>query len=365
MAFAPTPLLAAAWLAVLALGGFVLHVGRTVLIPLALALLICQLINAAAVRLQRVRIRGWAPGVWQQTALSVLLLALLVYLIVDLILSNVGAVSAAAPIYEANLMALLPRLADMVGLPHPESLRAVVGGVELDVLIRGIASTMVSFVGSLGLVGLYVAFILLEQGSFMRKIDALFPDRERARAVRAIVGQIELRIERYLWIKTLMSLLTAGLSWVVLALIGCQNASFWALIVFMINYIPFLGSVIGVLFPALLVLVQFGSFGPFLAAVVGLSIVQFGVGSILDPRLMGSSLNLSPLAILVSLAVWGGLWGIAGMFLCVPITAAVMIVCAHFAPTRPFAILLSIDGRLSEQVAAPATVAASSANAAG
>ena len=85
-----------------------------------------------------------------------------------------------------------------------------------------------------------------------------------------ILDQIELRIERYLWIKTLMSLLTAALSWVVLALIGCQNASFWALIVFMINYIPFLGSVIGVLFPALLVLVQFGSFGPFLAAVVGL-----------------------------------------------------------------------------------------------
>jgi predicted PurR-regulated permease PerM len=157
-----------------------------------------------------------------------------------------------------------------------------------------------------------------------------------------------------LWIKTLMSVATASLSWCVLAAVGCSNASFWALIIFMLNYIPFVGSLLGVLFPALLILVQFGSFGPFVTVLVGLAVIQFSLGNVLEPRLMGSSLNLSPVAIVVSLATWGGLWGVAGMFLCVPIMVSVMIVFAHFAPTRPLAILLSATGRLDKDVPDPA-----------
>ena len=116
---------------------------------------------------------------------------------------------------------------------------------------------------------LYVAFMLVEQETFDRKIDACSPAiRRRRAAARAALAHIERRVERYLWIKTLMSLVTAGLSWAVLALIGCQNASFWALLIFMLNYIPVVGSLLSVVFPALLVLVQFGSFGPFFARLI-------------------------------------------------------------------------------------------------
>ena len=80
---------------------------------------------------------------------------------------------------------------------------------------------------------------------FDRKIDALFADPKRAGAARSALGQIERRIERYLWIKTLMSFATASLSWCVLAAVGCSNASFWALIIFMLNYIPILGPLFG------------------------------------------------------------------------------------------------------------------------
>jgi len=351
------PVVAAAWLAIVVLTGSLLVAGRNVLIPLAVAVLIWQLVNATAERLHRIRIRGRAPRHWEQLVLGVAVVALALWLVVDLIVSNVGAVSASAPTFEANLLALLPRLAASLGLPPPASLSQVVGEIDLDVLIRSVAGTLASFAGSIGVVGLYVGFMLLEQASFDRKIDALFPAPGKAAAVRTILGDIENRVERYLWIKTLMSVLTAVLSWAVLAMIGCQNASFWALVVFMVNYIPFLGTLIGVLFPSLLVLVQFGSFGPFLAAVLGLGVIQFAIGSVLDPRLMGSSLNLSPLAILVSLAVWGGLWGVAGMFLCVPIMVIIMIVCAQFTATKPLAVLLSATGRVGGEAigaAAPA-----------
>ncbi len=340
------PFVAAGWLAVLLMAGYLLHAGRSVLIPLALAVLVWQLINAVSARVQGIRIGGFGPNRWQRLVVGTTLIALALWLVVNLIASNVGSVSANAPRFEANLLALLPRVAGIFGLPAPQSVGDLVGQIRLDVLIRSISAALVGFVGSIGLVALYVAFMLVEQETFDRKVEALFTTPEGAAKTRSALAQIERRIERYLWIKTLMSLAVAILSWSVLSLIGCQNAGFWALVIFILNYIPVLGSLIGVVFPALLVLVQFGSFGQFFAVVVLLALIQIGVGNVVEPRLMGSSLNLSPLAIIASLAVWGGLWGIAGMFLCVPITVIVMIACAQFESTRPLAVLLSADGRL-------------------
>ncbi len=114
----------------------------------------------------------------------------------------------------------------------------------------------------------------------------------------------------------------------------------------MLNYIPTIGSLIGVVFPALLTLVQFAALGPFLVVTIGLGLTQFVFGNVLEPRMMGKSLNLSPLIVIVSLAVWGSIWGVTGMFLCVPITVVMMIVLAGFPQTRPIAILLSATGRI-------------------
>jgi len=80
--------------------------------------------------------------------------------------------------------------------------------------------------------------------------------------------------------------------------------------------------------------------------IVGLATVQFVIGNVVEPRLMGGSLNLSPLVVLLSLVLWGSLWGIVGMILSVPITAIVMIIFSRFPGTRPIAMLLSGDGQL-------------------
>ena len=339
------PITAAIWVALLLMTGFLLYAGRPVLVPLALSVLIWQLINAVSVRLERFKVAGYAPRRWHQLVGAIVVIVLALWLAVNLIVRNVGTVSANASVYEANLLALLPRIAGLFGLPAPESMSDLMDQVQLDVLIRSISAALAGFVGSIGLVALYVAFMLIEQETFGRKIDILFPESGRSAAVRGALGDIERRIERYLWIKTLTSLATAGLSWLVLVALGCQNASFWALVVFLLNYMPVVGSFIGAVFPALLVLVQFGSFGLFFLALIALGTVQIGIGSVLEPRLMGNSLNLSPLAILVALAVWGGLWGIPGMLLCVPFTVILMIVCAQFESTRALAILLSASGR--------------------
>ena len=98
------------------------------------------------------------------------------------------------------------------------------------------------------------------------------------------------------------------------------------------------------MFPAMLALIQFESWLPFFEITTGIIIVQFVVGNLIEPRFLGKSLNLSPLIILIALALWGAIWGILGMFLSVPMTVMLMIIFAHFEATRPIAIILSQDG---------------------
>jgi AI-2 transport protein TqsA len=129
-----------------------------------------------------------------------------------------------------------------------------------------------------------------------------------------------------------------------MAFFGLQFAGFLAVLIGMLNYIPYAGSFFGVVIPVVMALAQFGEPGTALALLAGLTVAQFVIGNFLDPYLMGSSLNLSPFAILVSLAVWSQLWGVAGAFLAVPITAVMVIVFSEFAGTRPIAILLSKTG---------------------
>ncbi|MBK7423157.1 MAG: AI-2E family transporter [Propionivibrio sp.] len=93
-------------------------------------------------------------------------------------------------------------------------------------------------------------------------------------------------------------------------------------------------------------LIQFENPNVILSVLLGLVLAQFLIGNFLDPYVMGNSLNLSPFAILVSLAIWSELWGIAGAFLAVPITAVVAIIFSEFLSTRPIAVLLSRNGRL-------------------
>ena len=100
------------------------------------------------------------------------------------------------------------------------------------------------------------------------------------------------------------------------------------------------------MFPALITLVQFDSFGPFFAVTVSLTVTQIVIGNVLEPALMGRSLNMSPLVIILSLSFWGTLWGVVGMFLAVPMTMIGMIIFAQVPKLRPIAVLLSSEGRI-------------------
>jgi predicted PurR-regulated permease PerM len=116
-------------------------------------------------------------------------------------------------------------------------------------------------------------------------------------------------------------------------------------VIALLNYVPYIGSVLSVLLPGAMAMAQFGDANHVLSIMLWLTVVQFAIGNFLDPYIMGNSLNLSPFAILVSLAVWVALWGVPGAFLAVPITAMMTIIFSEFPGTRAVAVLLSQSGK--------------------
>jgi AI-2 transport protein TqsA len=335
-------------LAVIALGVILVGLvyGRGFLIPLAIAILLWNLLGAVIERFAQIRIGEFRLPRWVAAVLGVAVVVLGLYVIQSILLGQVDAISAAWPRYMARLETIVGDLTQWLGAEQSAKLKQAIMSIDLTRRVAGVVSSAQSFVVSLLLILAYVGFLFVESAYMRQKIAAMFPNEARAREASAVLTAVSESVRRYIWIKTVVSTLTAVASYGVLRLLGIDFAATWALLIFLLNYIPNIGSIVAVSFPALVALVQFDTLGPFIVLVLGLTAIQLAVGSVLEPMLMGHTLNMSPFAIILSLAFWGTIWGIVGMFLSVPIMVLVMIVCAHIPSWRWVAILLSKDGRI-------------------
>ncbi|HPF46773.1 MAG: AI-2E family transporter [Alphaproteobacteria bacterium] len=333
-------------LGLIVLSVYIMVVGRDLIVPFLISVVIWYLINTLADYYHKVKINNHAlpKAICFIAALLTMITAL--YLLVDMIGNNIHNVKAAAPVYQENLLKLSERIYGLFGLENQPNLTQLLGQINLRPFISNIAGTMAGIAGNAGLILIYVLFIFLEQASFKAKLDALLKGSKHSETVMEIISAVSIKIEKYVAIKTFVSMLTGVACYIVLILNNVDYASFWAFIIFLLNYIPTVGSMLAVLFPALLSLVQFPTFTPFLIIISSLGLIQVLIGNILEPRLMGNSLNLSPLVVMLSLAIWGSIWGIAGMFLSVPFTVILMIIFSEFPKTKPIAIILSHDGKI-------------------
>jgi predicted PurR-regulated permease PerM len=132
----------------------------------------------------------------------------------------------------------------------------------------------------------------------------------------------------------------AGASYVLLIALGIQFAALWALIIFILTYIPTIGAA-AVAIPALMAYVQFGTMSMPLLILIVLGAIHFALMNVIAPMVLGQTLNLSPFAIIVALTFWGLVWGTAGLFLAVPVTASIAIVCSHIPALRWISIVLA------------------------
>jgi predicted PurR-regulated permease PerM len=190
----------------------------------------------------------------------------------------------------------------------------------------------------------YVIFIFIEESLIEHKIQLIFTNEKQYASVQTTLRKVDKSMSSYISLKSLISLTSTTLSYFILLAVGIESPLFWAFLIFMLNFIPSVGPIIGTLLPALFSLIQFGEFLPFLIILIGVGTVAMIVGSLIEPRIMGNTLNISALVAILSLALWGSIWGIIGMFLSVPITVAMIIVLSQFSSTRSIAILLSEKG---------------------
>ncbi|MEE4375955.1 MAG: AI-2E family transporter [Candidatus Competibacteraceae bacterium] len=204
------------------------------------------------------------------------------------------------------------------------------GGVQ-EILLR-IAGTLLGLLSQGFLILIFLLFLLLGE-------------RHTGKPPDGFLGAVESRVRRYIVIKTFISALTGVLVGVVLSVLGVDLAMAFGLFAFLLNFIPSIGSIIATLLPLPVVLLSPALSGTLLMlAIVLPGAVQITLGNIVEPKMMGRSLDLHPVTVLLALIFWGSIWGMVGMFLATPMTAVIKIFFEQQEQTRPLANMLA--GRL-------------------
>ncbi len=185
-----------------------------------------------------------------------------------------------------------------------------------------------SFFSTFVLIFVFLIFMLAGRGKLMVKVEKSFPP-SRARKITAVIENIDSQVQRYLLIKTGVSVISGVLAGVVLAAFGFRYAILFGFLTFLLNFIPSLGSIIAISFSSAMAAFQLASYWRGVWIFLILAALELLIANFLEPKLMGVGLGLSPLAVLFSLFFWGWLWGIPGMILAVPLMAIIKIGCAN------------------------------------
>jgi AI-2 transport protein TqsA len=304
---------------------------RPVMIPFVLALFASLgLSTMTDFQVERLRVprRLALPG-------TLLLGAVVFSLLSALVSASVGQLIANSAIYNQQLAQTLeeliqkipPQLTDLAANVEIEKLIMVpIGAVKT--MLTNTSSALLDIISQSLLVLIFMIFLMIGSGT-----------REPSTGTW---GEIEQRIKRYLVVKAVISALTGLLVGSVLAILDVPLAMVFGLFAFLLNFIPSIGSILSTLLPVPVVLVSPDVTGLTAALAIGLpALIQMVVGNFMEPKIMGESLDLHPVAILLMLIFWGMLWGVVGMLLATPITAVLKILFEKLETTRPLADLLA------------------------
>lgn len=318
--------------------------GKSLLIPFIFALLLWFLVRKIRHTLDRIQFVKKHLPAWIKNLITSIFMLTLLGFISKILLSNINTLAKSYPLYEANVEIIIKNFNEVFNINLIESLKAHSGEFNFGTILKSIFKSLTDLLSNAFIIIIYALFIFLEETNFNTKLRAVFPDNKQYNELNGVLDKIEDSITNYIGLKTLVSLITGIVSYIALLIIGIESPVFWAFLIFLLNYIPTIGSLIATLFPALFCLLQFGEFSPFLMVLIFVGTIQILVGNLLEPKLMGNSLNISSFVTIFALSFWGTLWGITGMLLSIPITVILVIVFSHFENTKPVAIMLSEKG---------------------
>lgn len=312
----------------------VLEYARPVIIPLLIAWLLSYIFGPVVDQLAKYHIPNSIA-----ILLVLLLLAGICFLGGVVVQDRTSAFVAVFPKYHERFTAIAQSINTELNLPD-NFMSGINWSDKAQDFLLNISRNFLTFMTNLVLVLVFLVFILLGRPYYSYKIHKAFSP-ETAERFLLITQSISHQISRYLTVKVLISLVTGAVVWVVLTILRIDFAVTWAALAFFLNFIPAIGSIVASIPPILLALIQFyPNYWPASICLLSLWMIHTLIGNVLEPKIMGEHLNLSPVVMLISLIFWGWLWGFVGALLAVPITAAIMIVCEHVAHLRPISIMM-------------------------
>lgn len=315
------------------------------IIPIVVAILLSSVFYSIVATLNKKLHIPWVIGI---------VVILLIVLLAVLALSSVITASVTTFVkqytnYENVFLSVYKKVADTFDLSFNDDknfLENMWGFGQVRQALQGLAlklsGGLINIVKSLGLMLLYIAFFLIEVRNGGKKIDAIFHGKNNER-VNSIIADIVFDIKTFLSTKFLISLLTGICTFLACFATQVQFAILWAFLAFVMNFIPTFGSIFSVLITTLFAFLQFfPSPAPTLFIFIAMVVINMVLGNVIEPRIEGDNLDISPFVILVSLAFWGWMWGFIGMILAVPLMVIIKIVCSSslFPFLRPIAILI-------------------------
>jgi len=320
-------------IAVVAVGS-VLRLTGSIFLPLVIALLLSFVFTPVISYLSRHRV----PRI--VSIFFVLVIFLAFGFLVGLVLySSTQSLLREFPKYQHRFAELSAQLITRLNLPsnilEQVNLNRTIGSI-----LVSFSGSFMSFVSGLTLVFIFLLFILLEQPYLHSKMTQAVKGHA-TRRVTIIVAHITAQIGRYLSVKLFVSALTGVVIFVSFSIIGVDFPIIWGILTFLFNFIPSIGSIVITALSFLFAILQFVPDWNFVAATaIAMFAAQMLIGNILDPKLLGDRLNLSPVVILLSLLLWGWLWGVMGMFLAVPLTVAIKLAFQNIPGMEPAGILM-------------------------
>lgn len=312
---------------------FALKITSSVLIPIFCAVFLYLIFVPIASKLDEANV----PRVI--STILVLLILVVVLLVMFYVLASVfNSIASLAPDYYKKVVEFDKMLAALLhqkfnndffdGRTLTESININWSGIVSTIVAK--ASNMILTLGkAIGLIFVYLLFLMFERGTFVRKISIFYPD-EQGRRITILVKRIIVEIERYLVIKTVISLATGLCVGLLCFFVGYDLYFLAGLTAFVLNYIPSIGSIVATVLITLLSFFQFfPDVIPSVIILVGIIVIEMIIGNVIDPKVSGNRLNISPFMLLLSLAAWGYVWGVVGMLFSVPFLSILKIISSH------------------------------------
>ncbi len=346
------------------------EVSITLLLSLFIFILVLPLVNS----LEKLKVPSWLA-----TIIAVLLIIILMFAFVWFVFYTVDVLVRKVPTYASKLNDVDNFVQALVGkwvdLPEDFSIFNLiqidwVGGVVMPML-KSVSSSTVGILSNALVTILMTVFLLLERHSLIPKLryaanynrksirKPIFEDEQSTAEssenqddkVQKIWDRINKQVSKYIGIKTIVSIITGAMFYIVAKSVGLDFAFLWGVLATVLNFIPTIGSIVITVLTIFMAIIQFlPNWTPILIVAAGTILTENIIGNFIDPRLQGNQLNLSPFVILVALSVFGYVWGIVGMFLAVPLLSVLQIVFANMDETKPIAMLISSGHSFNTEV---------------